>query len=54
MGGSYAFVQMASANLRQKNDAYNHAIGGFVAGTLPGLMSECHRSLATTDCLTVI
>lgn len=40
MGGSYAFVQMASANLRQRNDAYNHAFGGFVAGTLPGLISE--------------
>jgi len=39
MGGTYAFVSTASANLRQKNDAYNPGLGGFFAGALVGLRS---------------
>lgn len=39
MGGTYAFVSAASANLREKNDAFNQALGGFAAGTLVGLRS---------------
>lgn len=39
MGGTYAFVSTASANLRQKNDAYNAGLGGFFAGALVGLRS---------------
>ncbi|KAK3055876.1 hypothetical protein LTR09_003110 [Extremus antarcticus] len=37
MGGSYEFFKCASANLREKDDAYNSSIGGFVAGSMLGL-----------------
>ena len=37
MGGAYEFSKNASANLREKDDAYNPAIGGFFAGTMMGL-----------------
>ena len=39
MGGTYAFISTASANLRQKNDPYNPGLGGFFAGALVGLRS---------------
>lgn len=41
MGGSYEFVKTASANLREKEDSYNTALGGFVAGAMIGLKSKC-------------
>ena len=37
MGGAYEFTKNAAANLRQKEDAYNPAMGGFMAGTMLGL-----------------
>jgi len=37
MGGAYEFSKCASANLRQKDDSYNGAIGGFFAGSMLGL-----------------
>jgi len=37
MGGSYEFAKIASANLREKDDSWNNAIGGFFAGTMLGL-----------------
>ncbi|KAK4890433.1 hypothetical protein LTR17_004763 [Elasticomyces elasticus] len=37
MGGTYEFSKNAAANLREKDDAYNPAIGGFFAGTMMGL-----------------
>ncbi|CAN8104846.1 unnamed protein product [Discula destructiva] len=37
VGGTFEFAKNASANLRQKNDHYNSAIGGFLAGSLLGL-----------------
>ncbi|ESZ96695.1 hypothetical protein SBOR_2954 [Sclerotinia borealis F-4128] len=37
MGGAYEFTKLASANLREKDDSYNTAIGGFVAGSILGL-----------------
>ena len=40
MGGSYEFFKTASANLREKDDAYNASIGGFVAGSMLGLRCE--------------
>ncbi|PSR97820.1 hypothetical protein BD289DRAFT_383755 [Coniella lustricola] len=39
MGGAFEFARNASANLRQKHDHYNHAIGGFCAGAILGLHS---------------
>ncbi|KAL9625048.1 MAG: hypothetical protein Q9160_000777 [Pyrenula sp. 1 TL-2023] len=40
MGGAYGFVKTASANLREKHDPYNNALGGFFAGALVGLRSR--------------
>lgn len=37
MGGAYAFSKDAAANLRQKDDSYNSAIGGAFAGSMMGL-----------------
>jgi len=37
MGASYSFAKTASANLREKNDSWNPAIGGFFAGSMMGL-----------------
>jgi len=45
MGGTYAFVSTASANLRQKNDPYNNALGGFFAGALVGLRKRSMPSV---------
>ncbi|KAI9932782.1 hypothetical protein ASPWEDRAFT_63792 [Aspergillus wentii DTO 134E9] len=40
MGGTYEFVKTASANLREKEDPYNVALGGFVSGSLLGLRAR--------------
>jgi len=45
MGGTYAFVSTAAANLRQKNDAYNPGLGGFFAGALVGLRNRTMPSV---------
>ncbi|QSZ31985.1 hypothetical protein DSL72_001554 [Monilinia vaccinii-corymbosi] len=37
VGGTYEFAKYASANLREKDDSYNSAIGGFLAGSVLGL-----------------
>ncbi len=37
MGGTYSFVRAASANLRETNDTYYTALGGFFAGSILGL-----------------
>ncbi|KAL2072255.1 hypothetical protein VTL71DRAFT_11598 [Oculimacula yallundae] len=37
MGGTYEFTRFASANLREKDDSLNTALGGFVAGSVLGL-----------------
>ncbi|KAI9738362.1 MAG: hypothetical protein M1834_008865 [Cirrosporium novae-zelandiae] len=37
MGASFEFMKTASANLRQKDDPLNHAIGGLFAGSVLGL-----------------
>ncbi|CAK7208716.1 hypothetical protein SCUCBS95973_000196 [Sporothrix curviconia] len=39
VGGVFEFSRVATANLRQKNDAYNTAVGGFLAGSVFGLSS---------------
>ncbi|KAG7293736.1 hypothetical protein NEMBOFW57_003793 [Staphylotrichum longicolle] len=39
VGGAYEFTRAASANLREKDDYWNHAVGGFVAGAILGLRS---------------
>ncbi|MCJ1236406.1 hypothetical protein MMC14_004387 [Varicellaria rhodocarpa] len=37
MGGTYEFGKLASANLREKDDSWNSAIGGFLSGSVMGL-----------------
>ncbi|OCK86196.1 hypothetical protein K432DRAFT_431163 [Lepidopterella palustris CBS 459.81] len=36
-GGAYQFTKTAAANLREKDDSYNSAIGGFFGGAMIGL-----------------
>jgi len=40
MGGTYEFTKFASANLREKNDSLNPALGGLVAGSILGLKRQ--------------
>lgn len=37
MGGTYEFSKLASANLRERDDSWNTAIGGFLAGSIMGI-----------------
>lgn len=37
VGTAYEFTRVASANLREKDDHYNNAIGGFIGGAVLGL-----------------
>ncbi|KAI9884278.1 MAG: hypothetical protein M1823_003933 [Watsoniomyces obsoletus] len=37
MGSAFEFTKAASANLREKDDSWNPAIGGFVGGAILGL-----------------
>lgn len=41
MGGTYEFFRHASANLREKDDSWNEALGGFVSGAMVGLRCRC-------------
>lgn len=40
VGGTYEFTRFASANLRERDDSLNTAIGGFLAGSVLGLKCE--------------
>jgi hypothetical protein len=40
MGGTYEFAKTASANLREKQDPVNTAIGGFFSGAILGLRGQ--------------
>lgn len=40
MGGTYSFVRTASANLREREDPWNTALGGFFSGAIIGLRGE--------------
>lgn len=42
------FTKDASANLRQKDDAYNSAIGGAFAGSMLGLKCRSHNAIRTS------
>lgn len=37
MGGAFEFTRLASANLREKDDSWNPAIGGFFGGAVAGM-----------------
>ncbi|KAL1962988.1 hypothetical protein VTN77DRAFT_8834 [Rasamsonia byssochlamydoides] len=45
MGGTYEFVKTASANLREKEDHWNVALGGFFAGSILGLRARTFPAL---------
>ncbi|KAI9757659.1 MAG: hypothetical protein M4579_003384 [Chaenotheca gracillima] len=40
MGFAFQFSHCASANLREKDDSWNHVIGGFFAGAVLGLQTR--------------
>ncbi|KAI9654889.1 MAG: hypothetical protein M1831_005258 [Alyxoria varia] len=40
MGGTYEFFRIAAANIREKNDSYNEAIGGFFSGSILGFRAR--------------
>jgi hypothetical protein len=42
---AYSFTSTAAANLREKNDSYNEAIGGFFGGAAAGLYMRSLRSV---------
>lgn len=52
MGGTYAFVSTASANLRASNDPTNQFLGGFAAGAVGGLKRTLADS-SVDSCLTI-
>ncbi|OKL63976.1 hypothetical protein UA08_00636 [Talaromyces atroroseus] len=45
MGGTYSFVRTASANLREQDDTWNTALGGFFAGSILGLRARTFPSV---------
>ena len=42
VGAFYQFSRDSAANLRQKEDPVNEAIGGFIGGTIMGLASTLY------------
>ena len=48
MGGTYEFARTASANLREKNDSWNPALGGFLAGAILGFRCQLLHIAKTT------
>ncbi|RDW60419.1 uncharacterized protein DSM5745_10877 [Aspergillus mulundensis] len=45
MGGTYEFVKTSSANLREKEDHWNVALGGFFSGAILGLRARTFPAL---------
>ncbi|KAG0647313.1 NADH-ubiquinone oxidoreductase kDa subunit [Hyphodiscus hymeniophilus] len=54
MGGTYEFTRFASANLREKDDSLNPAIGGFLAGALMGIRSGSTPAVFGFGALTAV
>lgn len=46
MGGTYEFIKTASANLRETEDPWNTALGGFFAGSILGM--KCKFPISPT------
>ena len=42
MGGTFEFIRIASANLREKDDSWNPTIAGFFAGGILGLRCQLY------------
>ena len=49
-GGTFEFARTASANLREKNDSWNPAIGGFLAGGVLGLRCQLVHMTKESSC----
>lgn len=52
MGATYQFTLDVTTNLRQKDDCYNEAIAGFLAGSAVGVASMCLWSMSKTGLTT--
>lgn len=52
MGGAFEFTRNAAANLREKDDSWNPAIGGFFGGAVAGM--KCQRLGNRCDCLLIL
>lgn len=49
LGGAYSFAEAMSANVRQRNDSWNTAIGGAAAGVVVGARGECRLRARAQD-----
>jgi hypothetical protein len=49
MGASYALVKNVAANLREHEDPWNTAAGGFCAGAIAGMKSKDRLSKADVE-----
>ncbi|TVY84766.1 NADH-ubiquinone oxidoreductase 21.3 kDa subunit [Lachnellula suecica] len=54
MGGAYSFTKSASANLREKDDSLNPALGGLFAGAAMGLKRGTTPAVLGFGALTAI
>ncbi|KAF4637935.1 hypothetical protein G7Y89_g165 [Cudoniella acicularis] len=54
IGGAFEFTRNASANLREKDDSINPAIGGFLAGAVMGLRSGSTPAVLGYGALTAV
>lgn len=52
MGATYGFSKSAAANLREKDDSWNPAIAGFLAGSIGGLRCRMLGSCGAESWLT--
>ena len=50
MGGTFEFARIAAANLREKEDSWNPAIGGFFAGGIAGFRCQLVRKIPYHSC----
>lgn len=53
-GISYVFVRNVTSNLREKDDAYGSALGGFVAGSIVGIKGRTVASVLGMGAFTAV
>ncbi|RDL32522.1 Uncharacterized protein BP5553_08978 [Venustampulla echinocandica] len=53
-GGAFAFIKDGAANLREKDDSLNPAMGGFVAGAVLGLKTGATPTVLGLGALTAV
>ncbi|TVY49210.1 NADH-ubiquinone oxidoreductase 21.3 kDa subunit [Lachnellula occidentalis] len=54
MGGAYEFTKNAAANLREKDDSWNPALGGLLAGAVMGLKRGTTPSVMGFGAMTAV